>query len=86
MKGFFSKVWKFGKTVVIPAAAMAVPFVAQGYLGPKAQAVAVGLIAVWGVLSRRPQDVTPTEQAEKTTQVAVQDLLTLQQQAAKGRK
>jgi len=64
MKKFFGKVWKFGKTVVIPGAVAAVPIAAQGTFGPKAQAVAVAVGALWGVLSRRPQDEHPAEKAE----------------------
>jgi len=60
--GKFLRIWKYAKAVVIPAVAAAVPFVAQGYLGPKAQAVAVAVIAVVGVFNKRPQDPVEPEQ------------------------
>ncbi len=64
MKKFFGKVWKYGKAVVVPAVGAAVPLVASGTFGPKAQAVAVALVTIWGVFSRRPQDEHPSDAPE----------------------
>lgn len=63
-----SQIWKYGKAIVVPVAAAAVPLAAGGQFGPKAQAVAAALIALYGVFLRPPKTVGPEPVADQEKQ------------------